>query len=71
MANPVVGIVVVILGVVAAWRPDRISSATHSWDTRMSPRLAPYFQLSGRFVRVIGILFIVAGVLTIAFELLL
>lgn len=70
MGNLVVGIVVVLLGVVAAWRPDRISSATHSWDTRLSPRFAPYFRLSNTFVRVIGILFIVAGVLTIAFELL-
>jgi len=70
VGNLVVGIVVVLLGVVATWWPDRISSATHSWDTRMSSRLAPYFRLGTTFVRVIGMLFIVAGVLTIAFELL-
>lgn len=70
MGNLVLGIVVVLLGLVATWQPHRISSATHSWNTRMSPRLAPYFQLSPIFVRVIGILFVLAGVLTVTFELL-
>jgi uncharacterized membrane protein len=70
VGNLVLGVIVLLLGLLGTWQPRRISSATHKWDTKMSPRLAPYFRMSPQFIRIIGILFMAAGALTIMYSLL-